>query len=224
MKQYLSLSALTLAAAITLSGCGSDAGNSAPAGDGSSSSQETAETSTEHNDADVSFAQLMIPHHQQAVEMSELMLTKQDISPEVSDLATRIKDAQAPEIETMTAWLQAWGEPVQPDDMDSADGHSMEGHDMGSTDGADEADGSDGANEMAGMLSEDQMAELETATGNEAVRLFLESMIAHHDGAVDMAQDEIENGKNAEAIALAEEIVETQQAEIQQMDEMLADL
>ena len=209
MKRSLSLSALSLAAVVVLAGCGSETGPASdpptPTPETGSTTQSDTEASAEHNDADVMFAQMMIPHHQQAVEMSELMLEKDGVSPEITELATQIKDAQAPEIETMTGWLEAWGEPVEPED-------AMEGHDMGSMEG------------MDGMMTEDQMAELEAAEGEEAARMFLESMTEHHNGAVDMAQEEIENGENAEAIALAGAIVETQQAEIQEMEELLAGL
>ena len=115
----------------------------------------------------------------------------------------QIKQAQAPEIDTMTSWLKIWDEPIEPHG-------GMEGHDISSMDG------------MDGMMSEDQMAELEAAEGEEAARVFLASMTEHHNGAVAMAQEEIDNGKNAEAVALAATIVETQQAEIQEMEELLA--
>ncbi|NOJ60924.1 DUF305 domain-containing protein [Arthrobacter sp. 260] len=213
MKRSLSLSALSVAAVITLAGCGSDNEPATPAAEPTASTQESsptatessAEVSAEHNDADVMFAQMMIPHHQQAVEMSDMMLAKDDVSPDVLDLATQIKDAQGPEIETMTSWLEAWDEPVEPEG-------GMEGHDMGSMGG------------MDGMMDDDQMADLESAEGDDAARMFLESMTEHHNGAVDMAQEEIDNGENPEAIALAETIVETQQAEIQEMEELLAEL
>ncbi|MBE0010161.1 MULTISPECIES: DUF305 domain-containing protein [unclassified Arthrobacter] len=212
MKRYLSLSALSVAAIVTLAGCGSDTTSSTPGAEPTASTQEMTvstepgtEVSAEHNEADVMFAQMMIPHHQQAVEMSEMMLTKNDVSSDVVDLATQIKDAQGPEIETMTGWLEAWDEPVEPEG-------GMEGHDMGSMGG------------MDGMMDADQMADLESAEGDDAARMFLESMTEHHNGAVDMAQEEIDNGENPEAIALAETIVETQQAEIQEMEALLAEL
>ena len=223
MKRSLSLASLSVAALITLSACGSSGGDTAGTSGGSSAAavpSATAETSTEatsgsseataeHNDADVMFAQMMIPHHQQAVEMSDMMLSKDGISPEITDLATKIKDAQGPEIETMTGWLEAWDEPMEP--AGGMDGHSM-GSDMG------------GSESMEGMMTEDQMSELESAEGTEASRIFMESMTAHHEGAVGMAENEIENGQNPEAIELAETIVETQNAEIAEMEELLAGL
>lgn len=213
MKRHLSLSALSLAALITLAGCGTESEtttaptSSAAAGTGGSAAATDSPTDTaasaEHNDADVTFAQMMIPHHRQAVEMSEIMVSKDNISSEVTDLATRIKEAQAPEIETMTGWLEAWDEPEEPEG--GAESHSMS--DMGSDSG--------------GMMSDDQMAEFEAAEGAAASRMFLDSMTAHHEAAVDMAQQEIDNGQYPEAIELAETIVETQRAEIQEMEELL---
>ncbi|WP_026549841.1 DUF305 domain-containing protein [Arthrobacter sp. Br18] len=215
MRRYHSFSALGLAAVLTLAGCGTDgeaatATASRAAADTSESPVPTdtradAAASTEHNDADAMFAQMMIPHHQQAVEMGDLMLAKDNISPEITDLATQIKQAQGPEIGTMTGWLEAWDEPMEPDG-------GMEGHSMGDM------------GDMEGMMSDDRMAELEAADGDEASRIFLESMTAHHEGAVEMAQTEIDNGRNTEALDMAEIIAETQQAEIQEMEALLAEL
>ncbi|MGV0108983.1 DUF305 domain-containing protein [Arthrobacter sp. CP30] len=231
MKRYLSLAALSLATALTLSACGADSGTTstdttsteaaAPASSAAAETTSSAEASAttgsdavseEHNDADVMFAQMMIPHHQQAVEMSDMMLAKDDISPEITDLATKIKDAQGPEVETMTGWLEAWGEPMEPEG-------GMEGHDMG-----DMGSDSESMGGMEGMMSEDQMSALESAEGTEASRMFLESMTAHHEGAIGMAQTEINDGENPEAIELAETIVDSQQAEIDEMKELLAGL
>jgi uncharacterized protein (DUF305 family) len=210
-KRYLSMSALAIAATLTLAGCGSGEPGAATAPESSAGAvapETTQDTAAEPNDADVMFAQMMIPHHRQAVEMSEIMLSKNSISPEVRDLATQIRDAQAPEIETMTGWLEAWGEPVEPEG-------GMEGHDMGNM---------GGGGEMQGMMTEDELAGLEAAEGDEAARMFLESMTAHHNGAVEMAQEEIENGQYPDAIALAETIMQTQQAEIKSMEALLTEL
>ncbi|MCU1631578.1 MAG: hypothetical protein JWM61_230 [Micrococcaceae bacterium] len=228
MKRYLSLAALSLATALTLSACGTDSGTTstdttsteaaAPASSADAETSPSADASAttsadavseEHNDADVMFAQMMIPHHKQAVKMSDMMLSKDGISPEITDLATKIKDAQGPEIETMTGWLEAWGEPMEPEG-------GSEGHEMGDM-------GSD-SDSMEGMMSEDQMSDLESAESTEASRMFLESMTAHHEGAIGMAQTEINDGENPEAIELAETIVATQQAEIDEMEELLAGL
>ncbi|MEO5321082.1 DUF305 domain-containing protein [Arthrobacter sp. CC3] len=212
-KKFLTLSAAAIAAAVALAGCstgtsGSSAatssstastGSSMPGmdhgGSGMMSSSAPA-ASTEHNDADTMFAQGMIPHHEQAVEMSEMMLGKKGIPAAVTDLATRIKAAQAPEIETMTGWLKSWNESAT-----MGAGHSMDG-----------------------MMGENDLKQLDAAQGTEAAKLFLKQMITHHQGAVMMAKTETAQGKNADAIKLSKDIVTAQEAEIQEMQDLLATL
>ena len=145
------------------------------------------------------FAQMMIPHHEQAIVMSDMVLPKEDLDPGVLELAQDIKDAQGPEIEQLRGWLEDWGVDQSSHDMS----------DMG---------------DMDGMLSEDELAALDAAPGPEASRLYLEQMIVHHEGAVDMARTEVEQGSHTEAVELANSIIESQNAEIQQMRDMLAAL
>lgn len=205
IKRSVSLSALGVATVVVLAACGAAGSGSTGSSSGPAAESSSSQPSRGYNAADVMFAQMMIPHHQQAVDMSDIILAMEGVHPDVADLATRIKGAQGPEIGMMTGWLEAWGEPVEVDG-------GMEGHHMGPIDG------------MGGMLSEDEMAELEAARGEEAARIFLESMTAHHQGAVDMAREEIRNGENAEAVALAEAIAATQDAEILEMAKMLEEL
>jgi uncharacterized protein (DUF305 family) len=220
MKRYLTLPAAALAAALALAGCGADDTGSQTAPEqttqSSTAPQTGAEVSAEHNDADTMFAQMMIPHHQQAVEMSEIMLAKDNLDPKITDLATRIKEAQGPEIERMTAMLEAWGEPVM---MPSESAGGMEGHDMHGNES-----GEAGMGSMEGMMSEDDMAKLESTQGTEAAELFLTQMIAHHEGAVKMAEQEAEQGSNPQAVELAQTIVKDQKGEIQEMKDLLASL
>ena len=214
-KKLLTLSTAAVAAALALAGCTPSSGNgmssmdhssTAPASGtaGSTDGSPTA-ADAEHNAADTMFAQMMIPHHAQAVEMSEMMLSKEDIPAPVTELATRIKKAQGPEIQTMTAWLTSWNEPTA-----AAAGHGMASHSMGSG--------------MDGMMSDQDLKKLDAAQGTEAARLFLTQMIAHHEGAVMMAKAEGTDGKNADAIALAKAIVTSQEKEIQEMKDLLATL
>ncbi|MDO5865008.1 MULTISPECIES: DUF305 domain-containing protein [Paenarthrobacter] len=213
MKKTLTISAAALAAALALAGCSAGSG-SGSSGTGSMSGMNhgssgmssdsapatSAAAMAEFNDADTMFAQMMMPHHVQAVTMSDIMLKKAGLPPAVTDLATKIKAAQGPEIEKMTSWLQSWGQPtMMPTEMSSA--HSMEG-----------------------MMGEDDMAKLEAAQSAEAAKLFLTQMIAHHEGAVMMAKTETTNGKNADAVQLSEDIVSSQDAEIQEMKDLLATL
>ncbi|ANG86822.1 DUF305 domain-containing protein [Microbacterium aurantiacum] len=192
------IAAVTLAAALALTGCASDA-PAMPGMDHGADSFSSAEA-VDANSADVMFAQMMIPHHEQAVEMSDMLLAKTGIDPEVTALAEQIKAAQQPEIEQMEEWLDAWGADMPGmDDMD-------------------------GMHHGDGMMSEDDMEALEAATGTEAARLFLEQMIEHHEGAIDMAQDEVDDGQNADAVALANDIIASQTEEIATMRELLAQL
>src|SRR5690606_39526011 len=168
--------------------------------------EETTDGATEaedvHNDADTMFAQMMIVHHEGAIEMADLAVEKAD-SEEVRSLAERISAAQGPEIEQMTSWLETWGEETSPM------GH--EGMDHGGMD-------------MEGMSQEEAMAELESLSGAEFDQRFLELMIAHHRGAVDMAQEELDGGENPQALELAQKIIDDQQAEITEMEELLQGL
>lgn len=149
----------------------------------------------EFTPADVDFARQMIPHHAQAVEMAG-MLPPDGVSPELVDLAAAIAGAQQPEIDRMTAMLGRWGFIAPP----LEGGH---------------------AHEMAGMLSEDDLAELGVSTGAEFERMWLTMMIEHHEGAIDMAAVQLADGADTEARELAQEIVDAQQAEIAQMERML---
>ena len=144
-------------------------------------------------DADVMFLQMMIPHHEQAVEMSKLA-AKNGASPEVQQLADTIAAAQGPEIEQMRAWLD-----------DSGAGMMVGNH----------------AGHMGGVLSAEQMSQLADAQGVDFDRLNLQGMMAHHAGAIAMAQDVIDNGENPTVIALAKKIIAAQTAEIAQMKQML---
>lgn len=185
-----------------------------------SASPSAASSDATHNDADVKFAQGMIPHHQQAIEMSDMLLGKQGIDPEVISLANDIKNAQGPEIEKMQGWLQEWGvssSPAPAPTSTAMPGHNMPGHQMPSGDMGD-MPGMGGGH---GMMSEADMAALQNAQGAEASRLFLTQMIAHHKGAIMMAQEEIEIGQFPAAVEMAEAIVASQQAEIDTMQGML---
>ena len=153
------------------------------------------------DEADVAFAQGMLPHHEQAVEMADLAPDRA-ADPRVLDLAARIEAEQGPEIDTLTGWLDEWG----------ADEHGSGDH------------GSGGDGSMGGMMSETDLAELEAATGPEFDRLFLEQMIAHHTGAVEMAQTQVEDGEDADAVALATSIRDGQAAEIDEMRQLLTSL
>ncbi|MDQ2636190.1 MAG: DUF305 domain-containing protein [Actinomycetota bacterium] len=151
-----------------------------------------------YNADDVAFATNMIPHHQQAVEMSALVPDR-TTNPELIALARQISGAQEPEIKALRVFLVQWNE-----NPDAATG---EGH-------ANHAD-------MDGMVDEATMARLQSLRGEEFDTLWLESMISHHEGAVEMAEAEIANGENVDAKNMAQTMIDTQQAEITQMQQML---
>ncbi|MFD4880588.1 DUF305 domain-containing protein [Streptomyces sp. NPDC058420] len=179
-------------AALTLTACGSDDGNT-KAGAGSTAG------SGGHNAADVSFSQEMIQHHRQAVQMAGLAAGHAS-SAQVKSLASTIEGAQEPEIRTMSGWLTSWGEQV-PQDM------SGMGHDMSSS--------------TPGMMSAADMGKLEKASGAAFDTLFLTMMVDHHKGAVSMARSEKADGAYDPAVELASDVITTQSAEIKQMDTML---
>ena len=221
MKRSTTLTTLALASALALAGCGTsgeetageapEATTSAAAGAGSTDTATAAPSTSaeavteEHNDADTMFAQMMIPHHQQAVQMSEVMLAKDDLDPDVEEVANKVVAAQGPEIDQLKNMLETWGEPT------SMESGGMEGMDHGSDSGAG----------MEGMMTEEQMQELEAAEGAEAAEMYLTMMTAHHRGAIDMAQEQVAEGQNPHAIEMAQKVIEDQEAEIQEMDRLL---
>jgi len=216
-------------AMLTASACsGSDSGESAATSATATSSPGGSSPSVEaqaHNGADVMFAQGMIPHHEQAVEMSDMVLGKEGIDPRVVSLANDIKAAQGPEIQQMQGWLAEWGVPttMMPGSADSG----MPGHDMpGMPDGDMPGHGMPGMPGMngQGMMSEQDMAALQNAQGVAASRLFLSQMIEHHQGAIAMAQTEIDAGRYPAALELARSIVSSQQDEIATMEQFLKTL
>lgn len=179
-------------AALALAGLALVAG----CGGSSTGTAQGASTSAAHNAADVAFATDMIPHHAQAVEMADLALAAA-VDPEVKALAQAIKGAQDPEINTMTGWLADWKAPAPQTGM----GHSMSG------------DASTGM----GMMSDADMAALGKASGDDFDKLWVDMMLRHHNGAIDMANTEIKKGKFPEAKALAQQIVTSQTAEVTRM-------
>ena len=168
----------------------------------SASASASTDVAADHNDQDTTFAQMMIIHHEGAIEMSQLAVEQAE-TPEVVALAERIAEAQGPEIDEMTAWLSAWGEDVSPDD------HG--GMDMGGMD-------------MNGMSQEEIMTQLDALSGAEFDQAFLEAMIAHHEGAIGMSEQQLAEGQNPDALMLAEKIIADQQTEITEMQEILAGL
>ncbi|MFY9919033.1 MAG: DUF305 domain-containing protein [Mycobacterium sp.] len=151
-----------------------------------------------HNADDIAFATNMIPHHQQAVDLSALV-PERSPNPDLQTLASNIATAQEPEIQTMKVLLVQWNENP---DLDTGSGHGVHGA-------------------MQGMVDEATISRLTSLEGDEFDQLWLTSMIAHHQGAIEMAKAEVANGANVDAKSLADRIIDTQQAEIGQMKQML---
>jgi uncharacterized protein (DUF305 family) len=177
-----------------LAGCGG-ASHSDMAVD---TSVDTVQSATDFNDADVMFAQMMIPHHEQAIEMSDIALDPTvGASDVVKSLATRIKGAQDPEIATMKAFLTSWEKGLTPDSsMDHSDS-------------------------MSGMLSAEDITKLSSLRGAEFDRAWMTGMIAHHEGAIEMAKEVLEDGKDTAVKTLATAVVTAQDSEILEMKKLL---
>lgn len=173
--------------ALSLSGCAS------PSNKGMDHEGHSSGASGDLSSDEIMFLQMMIPHHQQAIDISDLALTI-SADPELLALAKDIRDEQAAEIVTMKAWLDAAGADLDP-------GHSM-GHGMG------------------GMLSDSELAALKAATGKSFDLLWLKGMTGHHDGAIDMAAM-IENATNADIKSFGQAIVTAQSAQNKQMAAMI---
>jgi uncharacterized protein (DUF305 family) len=190
-----------LVLSVTLSACGGGTPASTAAPTTAEPPAATpADAGAQHNDTDIRFAQMMVPHHQQALAMAEMALERAE-SPDVKALAEQIRAAQDPEIATLNGFLENWG--VQP--MDSGMGHSGMDH-SGS----------------GGMMTQGDMDALGAASGAAFDKMFLEMMIVHHEGAVAESEREVSDGANAQAKELASQIISGQTAEIEQMQQMLS--
>ncbi len=163
---------LVLIGALLLSGCAA-----------------STQSNSEYSSADIAFAEMMIPHHEQAIEMSEIAFLN-TTNPDLLQLAQEIKDAQSPEIELMNSWTGV--------KASTHAGHMMDG-----------------------MLSESEMSDLREAKDKEFDRLFLEGMIKHHEGAIEMAQD-VADSENKDVAELSASIISAQEFEISKMKELLA--
>lgn len=191
----IALAVGALITATSLAGCATAGSGGMEGMDHTTSSSPSADA--DFNTADETFAMAMIGHHQQAIEMADILLAKTGVEPQVLELAANIKAAQQPEIGLMTDWLEAWG-------VDTTD---MGGMDHG-----------------GGMMSDEEMDALTGAGGVEASAMFLDQMIKHHEGAITMAQQELADGQDPDALDLAQKIIDDQTAEIEFMQTLRASL
>lgn len=146
------------------------------------------------NDADAEFLQGMVPHHRQAVEMAEMVAERSD-RPELNELADNIISSQTEEIDQMNTLLSdAGAEPAESGGMDH------------------------GGSSMSGMMSDEDMQQMMSSEGEAFELMFLESMTAHHRGAIEAAEMVLADGENADVAGLADQIIAAQRGEIEQMD------
>lgn len=146
----------------------------------------------DHNETDVTFVKRSIPHHQQGLEMAKTALDRA-ARPEVKQFAQHVVDSQSPEMDTLTEMLRSWGEDPS--------GEMSE--------------------QMPGVMSDEDMQHLRAASGEEFDRLFLEHMIAHHRGAIEMAEHALSHGESSQVKDFASTTVEEQGADIEQMRALL---
>lgn len=194
MKKLVAPLAISALLVTGLAGCSVDFGALLTGGGQTTAEQPGGDSGSEAqplDPQDIMFLQMMIVHHGQAIELADLALANTS-TPEIIDLATRIKAAQEPEIATMTSWLENAGA-------------SVEGHVM----------------EMDGMVEPETMAELASLTDSAFDALFLMSMIQHHQGAIDMSSDIASMTSNDDLAAFADTIRESQSAEIDEMNLLL---
>jgi uncharacterized protein (DUF305 family) len=204
--------AAAAAAALTVAGCSNDTSStpaspttsnstgmtgSMPGMDygGSPTSAAPSATRSDFNDADVTFLQMMYPHHAQAIDMAKLVPGRSQ-NQQVITLAQNIEKAQAPEMAQFTDLLESFGKPAP-----SVSGHT--------------------GMDMPGIMSAEQMNTLTGLSGAAFDRMWLQMMIDHHTGAIDMSNTELRDGTNPDAKKLADAIIANQQAEIAQMRGML---
>lgn len=202
--------AIVLTAAFAVTACSSTSTTPPPASSGTP-------TMIGHNSQDATFLVDMVAHHQQAIEMAQ-MVPSHTNSAQVRALAAQIEAAQGPEIAKMNSWLEEWnaGSSMGSSSMPPGSGHDMPGMDHG---GPTSSAGSMGP----GMMSAGEMADLESKSGTAFDRMWLTMMIAHHEGAVTMSQQELSQGENGEVKALAQDIITAQAKEITEMKAMLKD-
>ena len=184
---------LGLVMSLTFAGCGGSS-----VSDVADKAVDAAKDAVGFNDSDLNFTQMMIPHHEQAIEMADIALDPLvGASDSVKAIATRIKNAQDSEVTKMKAFLTSWKERLTGD---SSDHHS---------------------DQMSGMLSAEDLKKLSSLRGAEFDRAWMTDMIEHHEGAIEMAKDVLKDGKDSAVKALANLVATVQDSEILEMKKLL---
>jgi len=163
----------------------------------------------------------MLVHHEQALELSSLVLDAADVRERTRALADFIAVDQATEIDTMRAWQEAWGRAVSAGPPASS-GHGA--HGAAAVGEIPSGCGEHTHTQMGGMASPDQLSALSAAEGAAADRLFLELMIVHHEGALEMATRAVIDGSNAFVKSSGKHVLVEQEREIVAMSALLAEL
>lgn len=191
--------AVSILLAVALTGCGTAA--ETLGGGSATQSAVSGQANAQNNAADVRFALRMITHHRQTLALASLMQEKEEISDEIRSLAIKIMSVHEPETAQLEGMMRAWGE---------LDGESESQRKHAS-----------GKHQLPGMVDDDEIDRLASLSGERASRMFLELMIDHHEATIRVAEAELSNGSNDEAIALARTIAETQRQELGRMRGML---
>ena len=166
-------------------------------------------STADHNDADVAFATDMIGHHAQAIQMANFTIGREGVDPRIARLAEEIRVDQTREIDTMSGWLRDWDEPVPETGFATGDGHTHSDDPYGAMGGDHPG--------MPGMMSADELRTLAEAPADEFDALWIQMMVAHHEGAIQMAQEVQDEGRSEDVADLAGEIESAQRAEVKDL-------
>ncbi|WP_216205254.1 DUF305 domain-containing protein [Amycolatopsis aidingensis] len=208
---------LVAAAMVVLTGCGNaptDAPTATPPGSTAPTGAPpppAEPASARFNDADVQFLQMMIPHHQQGLDIVRQAKQRAG-SAEVRQLASAVEATQQYEVETMTTWLRGWNQPI------TADHSAPSGHSAPS-ESAEHAEHSEHAD--IHTTDPEVIEELARTADEDFDSTFLNVFTGHQHNAVAMARKEADEGENPEAKNLAERIVQSRTAQIEQMLKIL---
>lgn len=195
VKMGIATGLVVLGAAFPIAACGGGDEHA----EHPSAATTTEENGPPHNSADVTFAQAMIPHHQQALALAALVPDR-STNPEIVKIAAGIAAQQEPEMTAMRAMMIQW--QVDPASIPHRGGAAGSGH-------------------QEGMVDDATMTKLKALKGAQFDTLWLQSMIGHHQGAVAMAQVEIADGESKDMKVMANNIVITQEAEIGELKQIL---
>ncbi len=185
-----------IAVAMWLSGCGGDQGSASHRGtDGGHGSEH--DTSVDANHADLTFAMRMLPRDRQAVEMSGIVLETPGVDPDVTAMARQVRQTQLSRLDLLVGWLNDW---------QSSTNTGMDGM---------------GGMQTGAMLDEAEMTRLRESAGPVAERIFLAGMVEHHEDALAAAEDELVDGAFDPARELAQSVIDTHPAELDQLRALL---